>query len=542
MAALDNLHSFYRCSGLKINLSKTYAVNLGNTEPSDSNMKVAGLNWVDTLKILGLYISSNNKSTLELNFSAIIKDITSALNIWKSRNLTLIGRIQIVKWYGCSKLAYLGSVIDIPACKIKELENIFFRFIWNGTDKIKRSTLINNYDDGGLRMICLNSFLKSQKIMWVKRLLTSHSQGWKSILLHYLYNFGGLLLLYCNFGKDIFPNWMPQFYKSVLIVWSDLHNIYPIVLPHLSEIIWNNVNIQIGKKQVFIHNLFNKGFITISDILDNEGNMLSFEQLVNKNCSYHDYFNLVSVYNAIPHTWKRNIKASSLNADTPQQVTHNVLENAIMVRINYNRSKRLDDMSSKDFYNILLTKESTPPIVQGKLQRIFGYTGDQINYIFKLPFLTTIDSKTREFQFKITHDILPLNKWLYRVHLSSTNLCAFCKEEPETQLHFFVSCSFTKKFWKEVTTILNTPNFPELSPTVILYGFLGQQSNSNLINQIILTGKQVLYECKWHKVYPTTNLFLRRLGNIHSIEEFIAHRKGKMASHNRKWRTFHCPL
>ena len=78
----------------------------------------------------------------------IIRDISNNLNIWKSRNLSIIGKIQIIKWFGMSKLLYVGSVISIPHSYIKNIERLFYHFIWNGQDKIKRAAMINDHCDG----------------------------------------------------------------------------------------------------------------------------------------------------------------------------------------------------------------------------------------------------------------------------------------------------------------------------------------------------------------------------------------------------------
>jgi len=61
----------------------------------------------------------------------------------KKRNLTLDGKINIVKTFGLSKLIYNLSVLAIPEHFIKETEKLIFDFIWEGKPvKIKKSTII----------------------------------------------------------------------------------------------------------------------------------------------------------------------------------------------------------------------------------------------------------------------------------------------------------------------------------------------------------------------------------------------------------------
>ena len=55
---------------------------------------------------------------------------------------------------------------------IKELNEAFYHFLLDGKpDKIKRNVVINEYNDGGLKMIDLFSFNKSLKTIWIKKYL-----------------------------------------------------------------------------------------------------------------------------------------------------------------------------------------------------------------------------------------------------------------------------------------------------------------------------------------------------------------------------------
>jgi hypothetical protein len=52
---------------------------------------------------------------------------------------------------------------------IKEIESCFNRFIWNGKpDKIKRLTLIGDYEKGGgVNMVDINSYFKSLNFIYL---------------------------------------------------------------------------------------------------------------------------------------------------------------------------------------------------------------------------------------------------------------------------------------------------------------------------------------------------------------------------------------
>jgi len=46
---------------------------------------------------------------------------------------------------------FRASVIPISNYLVKEANLIFYNFIWNGKDKVKRCALISDIDKGGLK-------------------------------------------------------------------------------------------------------------------------------------------------------------------------------------------------------------------------------------------------------------------------------------------------------------------------------------------------------------------------------------------------------
>lgn len=74
----------------------------------------------------------------------------------------------------------------------RQLNRLLFRFLWNGTDKITRVAAINKYEQGGLRMIDLDSMVVSLRLSWMKRIFSDCGGTWKSYLIHNLERFGGL--------------------------------------------------------------------------------------------------------------------------------------------------------------------------------------------------------------------------------------------------------------------------------------------------------------------------------------------------------------
>ena len=162
---MQELNEFSKVSGLKINVGKTKCLPIGS-DVNTSPMKDLGVTIVNELKILGITFNRTNKDLSSNNVAAILPSITKEIAQWRRRNLTLLGKITVVKSLLISKLAHvLTSLPDPSEGTIKKLNGVLFRFLWNGgPDKIKRSTLVQNYKDGGLKMIEIRSFFEVSRV------------------------------------------------------------------------------------------------------------------------------------------------------------------------------------------------------------------------------------------------------------------------------------------------------------------------------------------------------------------------------------------
>ena len=75
--------------------------------------------------------------------------------------------------------------------------------------------------------------------------------------------------------------------------------------------------------------------------------------------------------------------------------------------------------------------------------------------IYKLPFLVTIDSKSRAFQFKINHNIYYTNQKLNQVAIKDSSQCSFCKGQEESLRHLFIECEFVQPIWSDLHNLMN---------------------------------------------------------------------------------------
>jgi len=90
------LKNFKNVSGLEINTTKTEGMWLGCWK---NNIQTPfGFPWPqEPIKALGIFFSYNRIKANELNFAEKSRNLEKTLNSWKRRNLTLYGKINIVK-------------------------------------------------------------------------------------------------------------------------------------------------------------------------------------------------------------------------------------------------------------------------------------------------------------------------------------------------------------------------------------------------------------------------------------------------------------
>ena len=167
---------------------------------------------------------------------------------------------------------------DPPNALIKELEHIFYKFLWNaGQDRIKRKNIVKNIACAGLRMVELRSFIKALTVSWLRRILQqSKPMEWinlSQINFQMLFSVGGSSATKSN------NNLYNPFWKKIMANWAEFCKIFPVerVSHMLESPIWYNENI--GRGKLFIKNWYDKGIRTIQDIVAETGKFYSFDDL-----------------------------------------------------------------------------------------------------------------------------------------------------------------------------------------------------------------------------------------------------------------------
>ena len=476
---MELVEAFGECSGLRINHEKSEVMLLGNGRHYSlrNDTEIGDLKIKHSVKILGVHFTYDSRAKRRLNFDEIVTSIKQKLHFWRWRDLTIMGRIQIVKTFIIPIFLYRASMICSDQEFVKEVNKIIFDFIWKGKDKVKRSVLVGDIEDGGLKAPHLMSMIETQRIICCKKLACDEPSSWKTILLHYLKPVGGKLILCCNFDVKMLPIKLPPFYEDCLKSFAKCS----VAINHSEEaiddrnailqtILWNNRLIRIDGKVVFFKALAEKGILRIGDLISEHNELITKCNLRELDFSPLDFFRLVSVINALPNKWR-------------------------------------DSLRRKEIYG--------------------------------LPHRVTSDTKLREFQFKLLNRYLVTNVFLKKIGVLPSPACSLCGKENESLEHILISCNYAREFWAEVIKWLHNlkVNINNLNNREILFG-MSNCEDEIFVNHVLMTAKQYLYSCRCKNKSPLIKVFNARIRKIEILELEVAKSKNKLPDYTAKWGKF----
>ena len=257
---VETLGHFYKLSGLRISVSKTKAIWFGKDYNNRQNLcQDLVLDWDTNFRLLGIDFN-NNLENMETNFNKKIELIRKLLNCWIYRNLTVYGKLTIIKTLALSKLSQLALVLpNLNKNQIKMLENLFFKFLWgNKPDKVSREHCKLPEKAGGLGFIDINQFWQSLKFSWLRRLCYSGS-FWPKILEINVKNITGfsytatdLLQLGPSKLVEIGKKCKNNFWKQILCCAGDFMQGAVFSIPEnvIFAPFWNNPIIQKNRKVI----------------------------------------------------------------------------------------------------------------------------------------------------------------------------------------------------------------------------------------------------------------------------------------------------
>jgi len=426
---LQAINAFGRAAGMKLNVKKTVGVWLGSLK--DSSNSVGGITWTsDLVKALGVYFGHDVKKKIWANWHERLAQVENCLKLWDKRNITLLGRILIVKTFAVSKLTFLSSVMECTESYLKQINRTLFNFIWKGKrDHVKRDTMIASKIEGGLKMVDFRLKDKALKVMMLKKILEPGNENWKSIPLSYLNKLGSISVLLnvhmmpkeCTKGEI----YIPAYYKEMLIALNSCKNrnrIYPSSVIHVREqVIWGNQWIKCKGKPLWFERWINSNIIFVNDLFDSDGNfdeVAIFKNVKNKTDILAEMY---KVKNSVPDDWKRILQ---------QDPCKIVVKQPSELNITFLRGNHLlvlkDIKSSREVYNLLVNINKKPPCTKVLWNNIFSDKNIIWQNVYQEKLCNVKEQKIIAFNFKILNNILATPYKLKKWNLIDSDICHLC--------------------------------------------------------------------------------------------------------------------
>ena len=444
---LDELDKFGNVAGPVVNKDKTMLKWLGSAK-NHWNYEKYGLHWTTgCIKYLGVHIDHDLEKVVKLNWETKLQKIQRIVDNWRKRNLTIVGRVLIIKTLLISQIVHLIMFCPVPNYVVKKLENIIYHFLWNSkVDKIKRAKIVKDYEDGGIRMINIQTLIQSFRLKWLARIFDDTCGFWKEFALLYFEALGGFrLILNCTMDNVMVEKWfvdkLPRFYVEMIQAWSHLKEfIKKDDLYSNTQILWYNKYIVYDNKPLFYRDWYASTIIFLKDICT-EGKFVSLtklkENFSSEKTKAKALFDYSKLQRAIPRVWMNNLKDTS-TLDIP----------TIPLR---EKEKQLQFCSSKLFYDILLTDER---IDDGP-----AYWANLVNNpidwktVFQRNLKNIKENKLKQFNLKLLYNLIPTKRKLFLWQLSNSDTCEVCNTK-EDLIHAFLYCKLNLSFFEKLFTMV----------------------------------------------------------------------------------------
>ena len=188
------------------------------------------------------------------------------------------------------------------------------------------------------------------------------------------------------------------------------------------KILWKNRLIQIDGKEIYYNNNWSeKDIHFMKDIINEQGELLTKQELKAKfNVSFKP-LQYESLVHAIPAKWKKILRENGQK--------NNSYDNYYYCAIFINQGfKKLSGLKTKDIYWHLASKISQRPTSETTWQKYFNppLTEELWHLIYTMTNGITFDSKLINFQFKITHRIIACGYQLKKWKINESDICPIC--------------------------------------------------------------------------------------------------------------------
>ena len=485
--ALNILSLFSTYAGPKLNLRKTKGIWLGPLK--DLGIRV--MNDItftgNPIKCLGIYIGHNKEKCYYYNWVKKIEKIKNIANMWKRRNLTIFGRVHVIKTYIMSQIVYPASILTISDDIVKQIKEIVYEYLWKGKrDRVKRTAISNDIERGGLNMIDIDNFLRSLKAAWIPKIVNMKGkwcdyfyQTCKQIKLPPSYVFKTTVRKIENF--PLYGAFSP-FYQDVILSFNKCKTIKPLETLNVYDIIqqplWGNEYFKLKSTCIYFKRWAECNILFVKDIVNDNGMMYCDKEM------YNIIKDKQNIHQEL-YIFKNYVKKHLRNADLSIAPFVKIRNTTTLVYDN--KLHFISDQKSRFFYQTLVSKSVSKPPMQTVFSKEFAFENQ--NLLWKSVYRQKVGCitipKLKEFNYKILNNIVScgyvISKWVNSVN----KYCDVCGQI-ETTRHMLYECKRIKDIWTAIGKYIKC-NFDW---KLIVCGYIGYEltdkvSAINFISSVI---------------------------------------------------------
>ena len=500
------IEEFSNISGLHLNLAKSEAMGIGSSKRITFDI---GVKWVREIKILGIcFCNERSAGENEKNWVSKITKIKQLISQWEKRNPSIWGKLCIIKSLLLSQIVYTMQAICIPDKILKEVNTLFYRFLWRKKDvnkrafeKVKRVVLNAEHDKGGINMIDVTVMQESFLCNWFYKLLKNEKKTkWTLIPSLYFKAFGKDLSCFSStVGPKNFKGLNKieiPFWKKVTFTWLYYNKDTELFRTKL-PCIWNNDKITYQNKVIFFENWSPK-ITFINDIMNNN-TLKTFEEIE-------------TIIGPAPNLILEYIV---VRAATLSYLQNNPTDIYTVEREDiWNILKSESKPTAKSFRKFIDNTKYKEPCAVRFWANKFNENLNKNNW--NIAFEVTQESRLRELQWKILHNIYPTNILLLKMGITDSNKCPYCLNEIDYIEHFFYMCNKIRKLWHHIEDLFQVKfgQSIRISKTDVLLGRMkGTLSNEmyHFINNTILIGKMCISKFRYGTPVDIILMFEREI-------------------------------
>ena len=425
---IKELRIYEAASGAKINQKKTVGLWAGKWKNrTDSPMDIA---WTsDNVKALGIYLGNNKPE--EQTLQEIYEKMKKAINFWKGFYFSKFGKARIVEIFISSRLWYAAKFVSIPEKYQKQFQVLVSDYMNypNKTNHIAEKELIKLREDGGIKLIHINTKAIASRIKWLSEVITNWELAVNKEIIDTLigqqkHGYYGLNVIYLSTGIIKRMKIKSTYYDEIIKAMAELEPAKKIEDIQGENVLYNNIfKDNKGGKVTWPY---------INTVQKRTYGELKIEHDKKENGENHDR-RLARYYELI------KVEPSTYNDFTLTILGTEGTEIIPMIKI-----------EEKVIY-ISLIKQKFYRLHKSEIKWVDHFSPELLDFkeIWAALQNNIVSEKTRSCIWEQIHLSFFTTYWFNKIS-NEKNICPLCKETPQSMKHILLECALVKKLWEEI--------------------------------------------------------------------------------------------